>query len=217
MPENTNNASVLPEREKLGKNQEFMFLMMKFGIVFSETTHYSRLYEILLNLDNDGDLNKGQLRWLCRNKLYNVVALFCEREYSKNRSLHNATNAFRFWFKAGDTTKSEKFANLLLLETLSLEDEVLRKSRRYYEVEKYTYDDYLASDLWKITQTIAKKRARGKCQVCNSSEHLQVHHRSYEDGLGKESVTDLTVLCRDCHKLFHDNLKKRLLNDLKQG
>ena len=146
-----------------------------------------------------------------------MVAYYYEYEYAKNKDLYNATNAFRFWFKAGDVTKSEYFANLLLLETLSLEDEVLRKSRRYYEVYKYTYDDYLHTDLWKITQAIALKRARGKCQVCNSSEHLQVHHRSYDLGLGNEVTTDLTVLCRDCHSLFHKNQKKRLIDDLKQS
>lgn len=35
---------------------------------------------------------------------------------------------------------------------------------------------------------------------------LDVHHRTYER-LGNESPDDLTVLCRDCHKLFSQNGK----------
>jgi hypothetical protein len=32
---------------------------------------------------------------------------------------------------------------------------------------------------------------------------LQVHHRAYPKELGWERPSDLTVLCRRCHDLFH--------------
>lgn len=66
------------------------------------------------------------------------------------------------------------------------------------------YKAYLQSDHWKKTRVIALERANHHCQVCNSTDRLNVHHRTYER-LGSEDPEDLTVLCESCHKLFHDN------------
>jgi hypothetical protein len=71
-------------------------------------------------------------------------------------------------------------------------------------LKKMPYADYLASDHWTRVRDAARDRAGYRCQVCNSSGDIHVHHRSYERR-GEESDADLTVLCADCHKLFHDN------------
>lgn len=65
---------------------------------------------------------------------------------------------------------------------------------------------YLKSDHWRAVRKRALERACGRCQVCNAASKLDVHHRTYER-LGKEEDGDLTVLCRDCHDLFHSNSK----------
>lgn len=44
--------------------------------------------------------------------------------------------------------------------------------------------------------------AEHRCQVCNGSKKVQVHHRTY-DRIGCELPSDLTVLCDKCHGLFH--------------
>ena len=46
-----------------------------------------------------------------------------------------------------------------------------------------------------------------RCQLCNQTESLQVHHRDYSIH-GKEhvSLNDLTVLCGFCHGVFHGHL-----------
>jgi HNH endonuclease len=44
------------------------------------------------------------------------------------------------------------------------------------------------------------------CQLCDSKDKLQVHHRRY-DNIGHESLSDLIVLCDRCHSRFHDVLK----------
>lgn len=43
-----------------------------------------------------------------------------------------------------------------------------------------------------------------RCQVCNSSNNIQAHHRTY-DTHGREHLhmNDLVVLCEICHGLFH--------------
>ena len=46
-----------------------------------------------------------------------------------------------------------------------------------------------------------------RCQVCNTDKSiLDTHHRTYER-LGRELDGDLIVLCRDCHRIFHENGK----------
>jgi hypothetical protein len=45
-----------------------------------------------------------------------------------------------------------------------------------------------------------------RCQVCDADMHLDVHHRTY-DRFGHEDPGDLTVLCRDCHRLYHERKK----------
>lgn len=67
------------------------------------------------------------------------------------------------------------------------------------------YDEYLQTDHWKIVRKQALGRALYRCQVCNADQkRLDVHHRTYER-LGREKPEDLTVLCCDCHKTFHES------------
>lgn len=64
------------------------------------------------------------------------------------------------------------------------------------------YVDYLRTEHWQDTRAAALHRAGHRCQVCNGDERLEVHHRTYERR-GEELPEDLTVLCADCHRLFH--------------
>ncbi len=67
------------------------------------------------------------------------------------------------------------------------------------------YQVYLQSDGWKKRRAEAIDRAGRRCQLCNSVDSLQVHHRTYER-LGNELPADLIALCRSCHAKFHDVL-----------
>ena len=64
------------------------------------------------------------------------------------------------------------------------------------------YQDYIHSSAWGSKSKDAKERAGNRCQLCNSKENLQTHHRTYER-LGDEEPGDLIVLCEKCHKKFH--------------
>lgn len=68
------------------------------------------------------------------------------------------------------------------------------------------YADYLLTEHWQKMRLEALERASHRCQVCNSSTTLNVHHRTYERR-GNELTEDLIVLCQSCHQLFHDNGK----------
>ncbi len=75
---------------------------------------------------------------------------------------------------------------------------------------RVNYEKYLQSTLWFNKRNESKARANYRCQLCNSPERLEVHHRTYER-LGNELPEDLTVLCNDCHKA-HSRRQQRLKN-----
>lgn len=74
-------------------------------------------------------------------------------------------------------------------------------------INNMKYTDFLSTPYWKIASGIAKN-IHWKCQVCNSTKKLRTHHRTYERH-GYEHYLevikeDLTVLCDECHKKFHN-------------
>lgn len=77
-----------------------------------------------------------------------------------------------------------------------------------------SYREYLKSPRWRFTADAAKKRVHYRCQVCNGlDEGLDAHHRTY-DRLGDERDEDITVLCRVCHRLFHDHKRGALVQSV---
>lgn len=77
-------------------------------------------------------------------------------------------------------------------------------SPRIKDLKTMPYSEYLQTPEWKEKRKKALRFARFKCQLCNSAERLNVHHRTYER-LGQELMGDLITLCNDCHGIFHQN------------
>lgn len=77
------------------------------------------------------------------------------------------------------------------------------RQRRLTELRTMPYKAYLQSSEWQETRKDALRRARYRCQVCNSDGRLNVHHRTYERR-GCEYASDLLVLCSNCHETFHE-------------
>ena len=76
-----------------------------------------------------------------------------------------------------------------------------------------TYDQYIKSNTWRNGQArLAELATSGfRCRLCNapaSEAALEVHHRTYER-LGAEEPGDLTTLCRECHFVVTDLLRRR--------
>ena len=80
-----------------------------------------------------------------------------------------------------------------------------------------TYHDYLKSDLWKEKREQALCAAGNKCQVCNSPNKINVHHREYPKNWGDEPQSFLTVLCDRCHRLFHKGPRKKTVKNPRKG
>ena len=71
------------------------------------------------------------------------------------------------------------------------------------------YERYLKSDHWECVRTRCISRWK-TCCLCNSSEDLQVHHRTYKR-LGAELDEDVVLLCDDCHARHHGKPSKKEL------
>lgn len=71
------------------------------------------------------------------------------------------------------------------------------------------YAEYLQTPAWRERRAERLRFAGHRCEVCNAGGRLEVHHRTYER-LGRELMTDLVALCRECHRLFSDRMPKPL-------
>lgn len=71
------------------------------------------------------------------------------------------------------------------------------------ELKRMSYKEYLQTNEWNDIKQKKLKQAGYRCQVCNKNDiELNVHHRTYENR-GNEHFSDLIVLCKDCHSLYH--------------
>lgn len=72
------------------------------------------------------------------------------------------------------------------------------------------YLTYLSSDKWKQIR-LAKLHESNICYVCQRSKDgdiiLDIHHKTYSN-FGNEKLSDLLVLCRECHELLHNQCRK---------
>jgi len=61
---------------------------------------------------------------------------------------------------------------------------------------------YLRSPHWIATARAKRAEVKWKCEKCHERKRLDVHHKTYKR-LGKERMSDLQALCRDCHDKEH--------------
>lgn len=78
---------------------------------------------------------------------------------------------------------------------------------------KTFYQTYIASAAWRDSRVrIAEFVAAGhRCRICNAEgaeAGLEAHHRTYVR-LGREEPGDLLAVCRDCHRVITDHLRRR--------
>ena len=70
-----------------------------------------------------------------------------------------------------------------------------------------SYGEYLSSDHWADLRRrffAESTRAKRGCAGCRMGRPLQLHHRTYKR-LGAEHLSDLDLLCRECHVALHAN------------
>jgi hypothetical protein len=95
-----------------------------------------------------------------------------------------------------------------LIVAVGLETYIDEAAARLVVISRLPYAEFLKTLEWREIRDAALERAGHRCQVCNSPDELQVHHRDYSSK-PLESLDDLTVLCDGCHGVFHDHRKLR--------
>ena len=71
-------------------------------------------------------------------------------------------------------------------------------------MKKQRYQEYLKSGEWDLLRGLKLKSAKYACEGCGESGLvLDIHHLTYER-IGFELLTDLVVLCRECHEKVHN-------------
>ena len=80
----------------------------------------------------------------------------------------------------------------------------IRQQWRIYQRQqrRNDYNDYMRSEDWKHVRRLKLEFAGNRCEKCGATDELHVHHLTY-DRFGHENLTDLQVLCRDCHETVH--------------
>lgn len=86
----------------------------------------------------------------------------------------------------------------------SQHDRTQTSKERIAELQAMPYSEYLQTPEWAKKRIKALRFAQFRCQLCNSKENLNVHHRTYER-IGCELLGDLITLCQECHVVFHQN------------
>ena len=69
------------------------------------------------------------------------------------------------------------------------------------------YRAYLDTPQWKAIRLEVIDDRGGKCERCESTYRLEVHHKSYKN-LFNEGLADLELLCHSCHSKEHKKVKK---------
>ena len=76
-------------------------------------------------------------------------------------------------------------------------------------VPAMTYNEYLNSSTWRNIRADALRGAEHRCQVCDSPDDLEVHHRRYPTRGTERWPDHLTVLCSLCHSM-HEEVNKAI-------
>jgi 5-methylcytosine-specific restriction endonuclease McrA len=80
-------------------------------------------------------------------------------------------------------------------------DEQCAETKRM--VRRFRHQQFMASDEWKHIRGLKLDLASHRCEKCGVGDPLDVHHLTYDRFGGDELLTDLQVLCRDCHEAVH--------------
>ncbi len=89
-----------------------------------------------------------------------------------------------------------------------LRDELKHKDPTDY-LNSLSYSEFLKSVYWKTVRNYVREKRGYICELCASTERLEVHHKTYEHhGQEHNHLDDLILLCSVCHSRHHGKLYK---------
>lgn len=74
--------------------------------------------------------------------------------------------------------------------------------------DKEHYYEFLETPYWQIIARYKKLLCDAKCEICGSTQELNIHHKSYEihgqEHLMENIENNLMCLCSECHRTMHE-------------
>lgn len=133
-------------------------------------------------------------RKLKQQKEYEAYIAECTKEY-----INHYLNPDSFFIKG---TSIENKIESIMYDT-DIDNKVI-----FDYIRNMDYKDFLDTPYWEGVTLFIKKRAGYKCEKCNNTGILDVHHKTYINH-GQEHIKaiarkDLILLCRECHQQEHD-------------
>lgn len=83
-------------------------------------------------------------------------------------------------------------------------DECIKVEGKGYE--HMPYKTYLKSDHWEEIRTNMLEKYNHRCAMCDRTDNLQVHHKTYDNRGNEKEEDDLVVLCPICHMKEHTRI-----------
>ena len=119
-----------------------------------------------------------------------------------HKSIFDKYDAVKTDFILQDTIDLERFGRSIeVLSAVAFMVSVWRQPA-------FPYKEYLQTDHWDRVRGGKRLAESGLkftgCVTCGSRQGLDVHHRCY-DHIGNERESCLILLCRGCHRTFHNH------------
>lgn len=179
----------------------------------SEYAIHDHLIDYFQN-DNYANSHKvyHKIRDLINRELNNALT-FEGRKSEEQRieeakiKLKEIDDFIELWIEDEIVRRISKWDLFYAVKNLS-EEIKLSQNRNWNPDWTSSYSDYLLSDYWKDLSKEVKERDWNRCVLCNRSDNLQAHHRSYKyKNTREKEILDVHTLCKDCHLLFHKHSK----------
>ena len=104
----------------------------------------------------------------------------------------------------GDYPPERQYACSILLHTILKDKKYKELMRTIKEVTGFKVNDRNDS---KVVMWKRKIKKRGKCEICESKEKLETHHKvPWEHSIkGRTDINNGMCLCQECHKMIHND------------
>lgn len=101
-----------------------------------------------------------------------------------------------------DLTNPHTFAKISFSDLHGMTQQ--EEKNMMYKLKNLSYNDYLHTGWWRAIRLEALQRGNYECCICGATSDLQVHHTQYFVGSENKCMSDLVVLCKNCHMKQHN-------------
>ena len=128
-----------------------------------------------------------------------------DKEFKKSNNLKGLEREADAWLKKHNLSEGKR------------KKPKKRKPRKERAVIR-SYKTYLKSSLWTRRKNNYFQKYGKRCEACDSSSYITLHHAIYRDNYGDEPDEEVFAMCATCHGAFHKwcKLKRDMREETRQ-